>query len=1143
MTPEFIHLRVHTEYSLLEGALKIKDLVPLCIKNDMPAVGMTDTNNMFGAMNISYSCMGEGVQPILGTQILLKEEEDKETAFSENRERYDKIVLFVQNQTGYDNILKIFNLFYMGEGKTPTPHITLKELKEHSDGLILLSGGAEGPIGRLLLDGRKEKAKQMAKTFLEIFKDRFYMEIQRHGMAAEIKTEPGFLALAYDLNIPLVATNEVFFATEDMYEAHDALICIAEKTYVDELDRRRLTPEHYFKTAAQMKELFKDLPEAIANTVVIAKRCAFALEKKPPALPNYDCHGKTEQEVLLEKANEGFEKRMQGRSEEEVKKYRERFEFELKVIFQMGFAGYFLIVADFIQWSKAHGIPVGPGRGSGAGSVVAWALTITDIDPLRFNLLFERFLNPERVNMPDFDVDFCQERREETIHYVQEKYGHDYVAQIITFGKLQAKAVIRDVGRVLQIPYPVVDRLSKLVPNGLNEKGKPYSLKEAIEVEPGFEEECEKEPEIRRLLEIALKLEGLYRNTSTHAAGVVIGAKPLDQIVPVYKDPSSDMPVTQFDMKFVEDASLIKYDFLGLKTLTVLKKAVDLIALKGVEVDLSHLPLDDKETYDLLSRADTSGVFQLESTGLRKVLRDMKPDKMEDLIAIVSLYRPGPMDNIPSYINRKFGREEPDYLNPLLEGILKETYGIMIYQEQVMQIAQVLAGYSLGGADLLRRAMGKKKKEIMAEQKILFIEGAKKNGVEEENARMIFEKMEKFASYGFNKSHAAAYALVAYQTAYLKAHYPVEFMAATMTLDSQNTDKLGFFKREVAKMGIKILPPDINKSSVFFSVENGAIRYALAAVKNVGEGAMETVVKERNENGPYKSIPDFLSRVDVSAVNKRSLEFLIKAGAFDSLDKDRAKLFANLEKMMQFATAAQEQRKSSQISLFGEQTVLSDFKMEPAAPWHNLEKLNMESTAIGFYLSAHPLDVFEGAFDKLQISSYAQVTKTVRLAGTTTVKMAGILISIREKISQKTGNKFAFVSVSDTTGSYDMICFSELYAQSKEKLKSGRPLLFSVRADRAESEEDGPRLMLLSVDYLEEAQAQAADTMMVYFEKKEAVPHLKTLLEGYKGGRGKVILVAQVPHFDVEMKLPGTYHFSAQMMSDLQDVPEVTEIR
>ena len=613
--------------------------------------------------------------------------------------------------------------------------------------------------------------------------------------------------------------------------------------------------------------------------------------------------------------------------------------------------------------------------------------------------------------------------------------------------------------------------------------------------------------------------------------------------MPVYKDPSSDMPVTQFDMKFVEDASLIKYDFLGLKTLTVLKKAVDLIALKGVEVDLSHLPLDDKETYDLLSRADTSGVFQLESTGLRKVLRDMKPDKMEDLIAIVSLYRPGPMDNIPSYINRKFGREEPDYLNPLLEGILKETYGIMIYQEQVMQIAQVLAGYSLGGADLLRRAMGKKKKEIMAEQKILFIEGAKKNGVEEENARMIFEKMEKFASYGFNKSHAAAYALVAYQTAYLKAHYPVEFMAATMTLDSQNTDKLGFFKREVAKMGIKILPPDINKSSVFFSVENGAIRYALAAVKNVGEGAMETVVKERNENGPYKSIPDFLSRVDVSAVNKRSLEFLIKAGAFDSLDKDRAKLFANLEKMMQFATAAQEQRKSSQISLFGEQTVLSDFKMEPAAPWHNLEKLNMESTAIGFYLSAHPLDVFEGAFDKLQISSYAQVTKTVRLAGTTTVKMAGILISIREKISQKTGNKFAFVSVSDTTGSYDMICFSELYAQSKEKLKSGRPLLFSVRADRAESEEDGPRLMLLSVDYLEEAQAQAADTMMVYFEKKEAVPHLKTLLEGYKGGRGKVILVAQVPHFDVEMKLPGTYHFSAQMMSDLQDVPEVTEIR
>ena len=789
MTPEFIHLRVHTAYSLLEGAIKVDKLAKWAVDNNMPAIGMADSGNIYGAMALAKEAAGKGVQPILGCQLLIKSPEREKNAFKVEKPTYDKVVVLVQSEQGYQNLLLHFTPYYMGADKQVQPHLTLDELLENTDGLILLTGGSEGILGRPILNGHPEFAEEILKKLEEAFPGRTYMEIQRHGTEKENKTESTFLDLAYKHNIPLVATNEAYFMDPDMYEAHDAMLCIAEKTYVSVDDRRKETPEHYLKTAEQMKELFADLPEAIQNTVQIAKRCFFMAKKKKPAFPNYDCKGKTEDEALQDMAYKGFEMRMQGRTDEERQRYKERLDYELGIIKQMGFPGYFLIVADFIQWSKANGVPVGPGRGSGAGSVVAWCLTITNIDPLRFNLLFERFLNPERVNMPDFDVDFCQENRGKTIEYVQNNYGFDHVAQIITFGKLQAKAVIRDVGRVLQIPYPVVDRLSKLVPNELG-----ITLKEAIEKEPEFENQARSEESIKHLLEIALKLEGLNRNSSTHAAGVVIGNKPLDQIVPIYKDPSSDMPVTQYNMKFVEDASLIKFDFLGLKTLTTIKKTADLIRLRGIEIDENDLPLDDEETFALLKSANTSGVFQLESAGMRKILHDMQPDKIEDIVALVSLYRPGPMDSIPSYIARKKGTEEPDYLHPMLEGILKETYGIMIYQEQVMQISQVMAGYTLGGADLLRRAMGKKIKEEMVRQRGIFIEGATAKGVDKKVAENVFDKMAKFAEYGFNKSHAAAYAYIAYQTAYLKAHYPVEFMAATMTLDKINTDKLAFFK-------------------------------------------------------------------------------------------------------------------------------------------------------------------------------------------------------------------------------------------------------------------------------------------------------------------------------------------------------------
>ena len=1142
MEPKFIHLRVHTQYSLLEGAMKIGKLVKRVRELGMPAVAVTDTANLCCGCDFSHEAQDNGIQPILGTQLLLKQEADKGkivSAEEQNALVLDKIVLLVQNEQGYKSILKIFQKYYMAEGKQTTPHLTLDELCEFNHGLILLSGGASGPLGHFIAQGHTDKAKELAVRLKDAFGDRFYMEVSRTGEPDELKTEPGFLDLAYELNIPLVATNEAFYDKPEMYEAHDALLCIGNKTYVDEVNRPRLSPEHYLKTPEQMIELFSDLPEAISNTVQIAKRCGFFVEFHQPEFPRYDCHGKTEDEVLRELSEKGLKKRMENRPDE-FEKYNTRLQYELSVISQMKFPGYFLIVADFIQWSKAHGIPVGPGRGSGAGSVVAWSLTITDIDPLRFNLLFERFLNPERVNMPDFDVDFCQEKREQSIKYVQDHYGFDHVAQIITFGQLQPKAVIRDVGRVLQIPYPVVDRLSKMVPMGLNEKGKPFTLTEAMQVEPAIEIEANNDPKIRHLLDIALQLEGLYRNTSTHAAGVVIGRFPLDEILPIYKDPSSDMPVTQYNMKYVESTGLIKFDFLGLKTLTVLAKTMELLKQRNIEFDLSNIPLDDKETYELLGSGNTAGVFQFESSGMRKILKDMQPDKIEDLVAIVALYRPGPMGNIPSYIARKHGKEQPDYLHPLLEGILKETYGIMIYQEQVMQIAQVLAGFSLGGADLLRRAMGKKKFEVMQQQKIVFIEGAKNKGVPEEKAKEIFELMEKFASYGFNKSHAAAYAFVSYQTAYLKAHYPVEFMAATMTLDKIDTDKLGFFKREINKMGIKILPPDINASLVNFGVEKGCIRYALSALKNVGEGAVAEAVAEREKNGPYRSIQDFVSRSGVAVLNKRCMESLIKAGAFDGLNSNRAELFANIEKMTAYANDLQAQKESGQISLFGGDSSFSSLKLSHVPDWPAMERLEKEAEGVGFYLSAHPLDAYVDNFDRLRITPFSEVEERVNREGTVRIRVAGIVNDMRERVSQKSGNKFAFLTVSDMSGAYDMLCFSDVLAKSKELLKSDQPLIFSITADK---KEDDIRMSVNAVESLTDALSKVSDTLMIYFSMPDCIEPIRRVLALDNPGKGRVYLVPRVNQWDVEILLDKRYELSPTTIASLRAIAGIEEIK
>jgi DNA polymerase-3 subunit alpha len=1153
----FIHLRVHTAFSLAEGAIRIPKLIEFCKTHKMPAVAMTDTTNVFGSKELSNYAPDAGIQPIIGCQIKIEKEilDKKEFELKGGiKPEPEELVLLVQNETGYLNLSEIISRAHVQTPNGETPQVTLDDVRENNEGLLALTAGYKGAVGQLILDKKVDRAEKKLLEYKEIFGDRLYIELMRHETEQEDIVEPVFIDFAYKHNIPMVATNEAFFIEEDMFEAHDALICIAEKTYVEELDRKRLNPNYRLKTPDEMVELFSDIPEAIENTLNIAKRCGHKLEFVAPLLPPYgkfetvEERKKGEEKILREKSNVGLQERLevhvftkdmtQEEKDKIAKPYWERLEYELGIIVQMGFPGYFLIVMDFIQWSKAHDVPVGPGRGSGAGSVVAWALTITDLDPLRFGLLFERFLNPERVSMPDFDVDFCQEFREKTIEYVQEKYGKDKVAQIITFGKLQAKAVVRDVGRVLQMPYSQVDRISKMVPAP---PGKQVSLKDAIDLTKELRDERDNDENVARMLDIGMKLEGLYRHASTHAAGLVIGDRHLPELVPLYKDPNSDMPVTQFDMKWVETTGLIKFDFLGLKTLTVLAKAVENIKkVHGVEIDISKISLEDKKAYELLCKAETAGVFQLESSGMRDILRKLAPDKMEDIIAIVSLYRPGPMDNIPSYIARKHGEEEPDYLHPLLEDILKETYGIMIYQEQVMQISQVMGGYTLGGADLLRRAMGKKKVEVMVEHRKIFADGAAKNGVAKERADMIFAQMEKFAGYGFNKSHAAAYALIAYQTAYLKAHYPVEFMAAIMTLDLNNTEKLEFFKEETKRMGFEVLQPDVNKSGVYFTVEDGALRYALAAIKNVGADNMKAIVAEREKNGPYKDITDFTRRLDVKQINRRQLENLVKAGAFDSFGVKRAVLFAGVETILQHANASAQQKASSQNSLFGEEELQPTIELPKVKGWSKLEELKLEAEAVGFHLSAHPLDEYRESLKKLRTISSADLKRKVKKGSPSKVKMAGVVNAVNKRISKK-GSRYAFVELSDPSGAYEVMLFSEVLNSCNELLDKKEPLLLNVNAEVKE-EGDEPRLMAVRVKSLDAACSSLTQGVLVGFETLEALEEIKEILQNDGAGKGRVLLKPKLPDWDVEISLNRGYAIRTETLSSLRGITGVTEV-
>jgi DNA polymerase-3 subunit alpha len=884
-------------------------------------------------------------------------------------------------------------------------------------------------------------------------------------------------------------------------------------------------------------------------------------EKIAPLLPDYTKRGdRTTAQALRDLSVEGLDARLEAEvytAEMDgaargaaAKPYRERLDFELGVIEQMGFPGYFLIVADFIQWAKARDIPVGPGRGSGAGSVVAWALTITDLDPLRFNLLFERFLNPERVSMPDFDIDFCQDRRDEVIRYVQNEYGHDKVAQIITFGKLQARAVLRDVGRVLEMPYGQVDRICKLVPNN---PANPVTLTQAIEGEPLLQAQIYEDEAVARLVKRAKALEGLYRHASTHAAGVVIGDRPLDELVALYRDPRSDMPVTQFNMKYVEQAGLVKFDFLGLKTLTVIDQARKLIDLRDdrdTPLDIAKIPFDDEKTFEMLCRGASTGVFQLESSGMKDVIKNLKPDRLEDLIAVVALYRPGPMENIPSYINRKHGREKPDYPHPKLEPVLEETFGIPIYQEQVMQMAQVLAGYTLGAADLLRRAMGKKIQSEMDQQREIFVTGAKEHSdVDAKQANQIFDMINAFAGYGFNKSHAAAYALVAYQTAWLKANYPVEFLAASMTLDMHNTDKLNVFREELGRLGIRLLPPDVNRSQVAFSVEKDetgerCVRYALAALKNVGTGAMESLVAAREEGGPFKDVFDFAERVDPKALNKRLVENLVKSGAFDALIGNRRRLFEGLEAVLGHGAATQADRTGAQAGLFGgDLSTANRPKLPDVKEWPPIEKLSLEFEAVGFYLSAHPLEAYEASYSKLGIVQWSDV-QAGRVPISKSVKLAGI-VGGRRIMNTARGSKMAFVAMSDASGNFEITLFSEVLSGARDLLESGQPLLVTVNIDR---KGDGPeaelRLTANSVKSLEEEAAQAAKGMRIVIDADSDLAKLKAIFEGHaKPGRGRIELRAlNTEQGDIDMAFKNGYKVTAQFRQAVKSIPGVIDV-
>ena len=1034
---KFNHLKIHTQYSICEGAIKIEKLKEFCKQEKIPCLGLSDTSNLCGALEFAENISKSGTQPIIGTQIYFKFEDTT-----------GLLPLIALNEKGYKRIIELSSRSFLENDALSDPHLDIKDLLVDTEGVILLSGTIQGLFGKLFEKGRFEEITKLYKNLSSQFKDRFYLEIQRHGDQNENIFEKFNLEQSSKIKIPIIATNEVYYLTSDMHEAHDALTCIGSKTYVNEKNRIKYSNQHYFKSDEEMSTLFSDLPEALANNFNLPFRCSFRPRFSKPILPNIssDKEGSAD-EILKKDSLDGLkdkflkifkvdEKNLQ--KSEEYFKYKDRLDHELKIIIEMKYPSYFLIVSDYIKWAKNNDIPVGPGRGSGAGSLVAWCLSITDVDPIKFNLIFERFLNPDRISMPDFDIDFCEEKRDLVFKYLTTKYK-DSVAHIITFGKLKARMVIRDVGRVLGLPYGFVDSISKMIPF---DPSRPQSLIECINSEPRLQKLVNEDPRVKKLTDLSLKLEGLNRNVATHAAGVVIADRKLTEVVPLYKDASADLllPSTQFDMYSAENAGLIKFDFLGLKTLTVINRTQKLINKKVKDFKIEDIDFEDKKVFDLLSSGHTVGLFQVESAGMREALLQMKPNHIEDIIALVALYRPGPMSNIPVYNDCKHGRQTPDYLHPLLEDILKPTYGVIIYQEQVMQIAQKLSGFTAGEADILRRAMGKKKRAELEKQKQGFIAGALKNGIGKDVAASIFLKIEPFAEYGFNKSHAAAYAIISYQTSFLKTYYPKEFFAASMTMDISNQNKLSEFHEELKRININVIRPDINKCFADFQFDEDNFYYALGGIKSVGFEAISNVVKEREKNGNFKSINDFLNRVNPKDINKLQLEGLVKAGAFDNIEINRQALFNSIPNFILKTKSIYENKAANQIDLFAADDDQDNKIVQNIEDWKFEDRLSREFEAVGFFISDHPLNQFKEIFDDYKIVDYALFNLDDNLKE---ANIAATLLKITERKTAK-GTSYGVIKFTDLTSVFELFIFSDILESNRDVLIEGSSLIITL---------------------------------------------------------------------------------------------------
>jgi DNA polymerase III subunit alpha len=1161
----YVPLRIFSCYTMLEGAIEPKAIARQAKRLDFPAVALTDRNGLYAAMPFTDACIEAGVQPIVGALLGVAR-----PGVPEGRApAIDWLPLYAQDEAGYANLCALVSEAHLGRPVEQEAHVLFGALEGRTGGLIALTGGGEGALARLIGEG--QAFEPVLERLESLFPGRLYVELSRRGDPIEQAAEAALIDLAYARGLPLVATNPASYADSAFHRAHDAMLCIAQSSQIDRDDRDRSSPEAWMKPAADMRALFADLPEAIENTSVVARRCAVGAPKRKPILPSIAGDLDAEAAQLRSDAKLGLEARLalyDDLTGDDRKAYFDRLEFETGIIINMGFAAYFLIVADFIKWAKDQDIPVGPGRGSGAGSVVAWALTITDLDPIRLGLLFERFLNPERVSMPDFDIDFCETRRGEVIRYVQERYGADKVAQIITFGKLKARAVLKDTGRVLQMPYGQVDRLAKLIPNHPTD---PWTLERALNGVSELAAEYRGDAQVRRLFDLAMKLEGLPRHASTHAAGVVIGDRRLDALVPLYRDPRSDMPVTQFDMKYVEAAGLVKFDFLGLKTLSVLQKGVALLAARGVAVDLDRLmPWDDPDVYALLQKGDTVGVFQLESEGMRRTLAAVRPSNFGDIIALVSLYRPGPMDNIPMFGDRKNGRAPIEYPHPLLEDVLKETYGIFVYQEQVMEAAKVLAGYSLGEADLLRRAMGKKIKSEMDAQRERFISGCAANDIARPKANELFDLIDKFAGYGFNKSHAAAYALVAYQTAWLKAHHPVEFYAASMSFDIHLTDKLAIFVDDMRRRGDSILAPSINASEADFSVEplpsvpakagsqarapeaglqpsqehKLAVRYALGALKGVGEKAMEVLVEERRRGGAFLSLDDFAARIDPRQLNRRQLESLAAAGAFDSI-AERWAAFGAAETVLSAASSAADARVSGQGGLFGEGAAnVVPIRMPSTGEWTLAQRMAAEKESFGFYFSAHPVDNYRHlalAHGARRFGDLAALPAPAD-GGRTAAVMAGLVEDVRHRTSAK-GRRYMIATLSDPSGQFEATVFDDAVAEQVAAFaKGGQCALLGVELDRRPGEET-PRLAIRSLQSFEGLSRRTRLQLEVAVDDPTAIRALAALVAGERGGNGQIALRAAWNGGEADVVLGRDFRVDAELAARIERIGGILGVR